>query len=238
MTTTATPLDIIKGSLRLLEVLSSDVILEAPESSDALQAFNFLLDSWSNESLTIWKVEQEVFSLIGGLNPHTWGIGGNFNSVRPMRLLEVKTRIVNNVDIPVRILSHDDYAAVPWKTIEASYPTYLYNDNAYPLANIYIWPVPTGTEQLVCYSEKPFNTPATLTQSLSMPPGYFRALKYNLAMELASEYQIQSSPDILRLANDSLSTIKRTNKKTQTLSVDPAVLRNGKGPRFNIYAGE
>lgn len=234
-----TALDIIKSSLRLLQVLGSDVVLSDAEAADGLQALNFMIDSWANDSMAVYTVTQEVFSPAAGVNPNTWGSGGTFNSRRPTRILEAYARIAGSypTDIAMQVLGHDDYAAVAIKTMQSSYPAYIFVDNAYPLANVYIWPVPTGTDQVYIVSEKPISCPLVLSDVLSFPPGYLRALKYNLAMELAPEYQVTAGQDVALIAMQSLAAIKRTNYRPQTLGIDRALLSRG-ARHFNIYSGQ
>ena len=56
MTTTA--LNLIEGALRPLNVLTGNTRLTAEEIADTLQALNWMLDSWSNENLTVYHVVQ------------------------------------------------------------------------------------------------------------------------------------------------------------------------------------
>ena len=57
-TSPTTAQTIINGALRLLQVASSDVILTADESNDALEALNQMIDGWSNDSLMLYHVER------------------------------------------------------------------------------------------------------------------------------------------------------------------------------------
>lgn len=229
--------ELIKSSMRLIGALGNDVVLTQRDHDYPLQALNMLLDSWSNQSLTIWQVSQEIFSLIPAHNPHTWGIGGDFNSPRPVRLLTLKARIPNSVDYDVILMAYDDYAAVQVKTIQSSIQTYAYLDNAYPTANLFLYPVPSIAYQLIAYSEKPIIGPTDTRTVISMPPGYLRALKYALAVEIGDEYKTPASPAIRQQAMLALADIKRTNSRATTLRVDPALLRGG-GSSYNIYTNQ
>lgn len=232
-----TAIELIKSSIRLIGTLGNDVVLAGRESRYPLEALNLLLESWSLDSLFINKVEQETFTLQIGVNPHTWGIGGDFDSARPTRLLSVKIRITSGADLPVRILAYDDYAAIRLKTISNSIPQYVYLDMDSPEANLYLYPVPSAAYDLVCYSEKPISDELALGDTLSFPPGYLRALKYALAIEIGREFNAKNLDDIKLIANDAISKLKRANKKLTTLSVDPALL-SPRGTRYNIYRDE
>jgi hypothetical protein len=62
-------------------------------------------------------------------------------------------------------------------------------------------------------------------------------LKYNLACEIAAEYQTKSGDDVSKIAMQAKAAIKRTNKRPLTAQVDPALLGPQGGNRFNIYKG-
>ena len=83
---------IINGALRLLQVASTDVVLTADEANDALESLNQMIDGWSNESLMLYHVQLEQFTCVPGLNPHTIGLGGNFNTTVPAHIEAFKER--------------------------------------------------------------------------------------------------------------------------------------------------
>lgn len=229
-----TAAELIKGAVRLVGTLGNDITLTVRESLYPLEALNLLLESWSLESLFVNKVEKELFTLQAGRDPHTWGVGGDFDSARPTRLLSAKIRIPGGVDMDVPALGYDDYAAIRLKSLQNSIPQYIYLDGDYPLANLYIYPVPTAAYEMLFFSEKPLAEAATLNTELSFPPGYLRALKYSLALEIAQEYHVESAARIQINAQQAIAAIKRGNKRITTLEVDPALL-SPRGTRYNIY---
>ncbi|MES2355609.1 MAG: hypothetical protein V4568_14665 [Pseudomonadota bacterium] len=233
-----TGLDLLSGSLRLIGVLAANETPSSTEANNALESLNLMIDSWSNERLLINSIVREVFALVGGQQTYTFGTGGNFNSSRPMLIETALLQIPSTtpvVEIPVGILNKDQYAAETIKTLAATYPRCLYNDDNYPLANINVWPVPSAVCSLVFYSVKPLTTIAALTTTISVPLGYQRALKYNLALELAPEYGKTVSPEVIGIAVSSKADIKRMNSKPSYLRVDDALQAKPAG--WNWYTG-
>jgi len=234
----ATAQTIINGALRLLQVASTDVVLTNDEANDALESLNQMIDGWSNESLMLYHVTREQFTCIPAHNPHTIGLSGDFVTSVPMNI-EAATVTVNGTDYPVLPIDYDDYAVIKLKTLQNVYPEYFYLDKASPvLANLYMYPVPSTASTINLYSRKPLTNFASLTDNLTLPPGYERALKYSLAVELAPEYQVSAGQDVIALAIAAKASLKRTNKRPLTLQIDPAALTISGKRRFNIYTGQ
>lgn len=231
-----TALDIINSALRLLQVKSSDVVLTAEEANDALEALNVMLDGWSLESLLLTHITKESFTLVPGQASYTIGPGGNFNTVRPVSINQA-TLTVSGSDYGVTCVSFDDYAAVRLKTLSTTFVEQLYYDKTYPLGNIYLYPVPSTASTLTLYCEKELSQFSSLTESINLPNGYKRALKYALAVEIAPEYQVSAGDDVKRIALSSLAAVKLKNRRPTTMQPDSAIMANSRRNRFNIYRG-
>jgi hypothetical protein len=68
-----------------------------------------------------------------------------------------------------------------------------------------------------------------------MPPGYLRAFKYNLALEIAAEFGIQPNPQISRIAMTSKRNLKRINNPDDIMALPYSLVATRQ--RFNIFAG-
>lgn len=234
MATTA--LDIINGALRLLQVKSSDAALTAEEANDALDALNTMIDGWSTDSLMVYHATKESFILTPGKSVYTIGTGGNFNTTRPVDILQA-TLTVNGSDYGVTPVAYDDYAAIRLKTLSTTFVEQLYYDETYPLGNIYLYPVPNTASTLTLYSRKQLNQFDSLTTAFEFPNGYKRAMKYALALELAPEYQRDAGDDVRRTAVSAVAAIKRMNRRPVTMQPDSAIMTGSRRNRFNIYRG-
>lgn len=222
---------LIASSLRLLGVLASGESPSASEATDGLVSLNDLIDAWSTQSLLIPNIVADTLALVSGQQTYTMGAGGNFNVSRPMSIIRANIQLTNespNVELPMQILTMEQYSGIILKSITSTFPLYLYSDNAFPLTNISVWPVPTDSENnLVLYSWKPLTNLASLTATPSLPPGYERALRYNLAVELAAEYGKQVPEVVAGIAQESRGDIKRMNGRPRYLQVDDAIRSNG-----------
>jgi hypothetical protein len=230
--------DLISGSLRLLGAISTGETPTAQEQTDAFNSLNDMLDSWSTEGLMVPTKLRETFSLVPGQQTYTFGSGGNFNSVRPM-LIEnalIVLTVTPETEIPMKIVNKDEWASITVKSVQSSVPLYLYNDNAFPLTNVNLWTVPSVATSIVLYSWKPLSDFVTVNDTVSLPPGYNRAIRYNLALELSAEYGVSPLPGVAAGALESKANIKRANTKPNYLSTD-AELRAKEGA-FNWLIGE
>lgn len=68
-----TPLDIIKGSLRSIGVLSAGENPTPDDSADALAMMNDMLDQWSNQHLMIFCTQEAIHELTAGQYIYTVG---------------------------------------------------------------------------------------------------------------------------------------------------------------------
>lgn len=219
-------LDLITGALRLLGVTASGESISANEASDALSSLNDLLDSWSTQSLLIPNRVREVFPLVSGQQSYTMGTGGNFNTARPMRiehaLLQV-TSVSPALELPIKILTEDQFAGILIKTLNSTYPLYAYAEGTFPLETLNVWPVPNQVNNIVLYSWKQLANLTSLATVLNLPPGYNRALKHHLAIELAPEFGRSVAPEIVAVADAAIADIKRMNFKPSYMTVDNAL---------------
>lgn len=216
--------DLINGAFRLIGILGEGESPSAQQSNDALTTLNALVDSYSNESLMIYTKAKEQFNLVAGQQVFTFGTGGDFSSPRPQMIenaLIVAPQGAPNPELQMEILNKDEYASIILKATTSTIPLYIYNDGAYPLSNIYLWPVPSVVTPIIFYSWKPLTTLSTLSSTVSLPPGYERMLKFNLAVDLGPEYGVQPREDIVAIAMQSKAAIKRMNNKPLYLDTDP-----------------
>lgn len=225
--------DLISASLRLIGAIAPGESPTSAEATDGLSAINRMIDSWSNESLMVYSKTREVFSLVAGDASYTIGTGGNFNTTRPQNI-DAATLLIGTVEYPLKDLSESEWASVAQKGISAK-PHSFYMEGTYPLETINLYPTPSAADSIVLYAWKPITQISTLDTTLSLPPGYERALVYNGALELSSEYGRQVTEIVFNIANESKATLKRMNFKPGYLRVDSALVSK---KRFNIITGD
>ena len=78
--------DLIQTVLEDLRVIGISEVAEAGVQNIVLRRLNIMFDSWSAQKINVYANTLENFPLIVGANPYTIGVGGNFNTVRPVRI--------------------------------------------------------------------------------------------------------------------------------------------------------
>jgi hypothetical protein len=106
-------------------------------------------------------------------------------------------------------------------------PEVVYYEAEFPLGVVNVYPKGDSTYELHLSSWKQLPTYTNLSNTVSLPPGYERAIRYNLAVELAPEYAREPSGAIVDRAERAKANIKRTNTYPPALATDPGILRAG-----------
>ena len=227
--------DMISASLRLIGALAPGVTLDAQEATDGLATLNRLLASLSNEGLLIHAITAETpLTLTPGDGSVSLGTLGDITT-RPISIEKAVIRD-GSTDHPVRVLTLDEYVAIPDKTVQSSLPEALYDDGGHPQRTLTLYPIPSDAKQLVIFTLRELTQIASLDADISFPPGYERMLIFNLCLDLAPEYG-RPVPDIVMVsAADSKASLKRTNHRPRLLRITdvPAGARQG---RYNIETG-
>jgi len=215
-----TVLDIIKDAMSEAGITTQNETPTNSETQDALRVLNRMIDSWSNSGTMIYTTPTESFSLTSGTASYTIGDGGTFDTVKPNKIVQAHVRIAN-IDYNLNIEPDSVYQGITYKTI-GNIPEILNFTNAYPLATINLYPVPSQAMTLFITSEKPLTTYASTNTALVVPPGTEDALVYNLALRLSSKYGKKASEELKQMASSSkaaiaLNTVRNNPLRSQAL---------------------
>lgn len=135
------------------------------------------------------------------------------------------------VDYKLRqIFSYEDYSTLALKSLN-SFPFMFFYDNAYPMGNVFIWPVPNQSYQIHLIIKTVLTVPTNVTDVMMIPEEYEEVIWTNLAVRLCINYQLSASPELKAIAKVALNTIKNSNAQIPSLSM-PTGLRN---ENYNIF---
>jgi hypothetical protein len=225
MTTART---LIKKAMLKAGILTKTEEPTADEANDALDSLNAMLSSWSNDSLLVYGRVLEPFTLSSVTAEYTIGTGLTFNTARPIFIADAFIRSGTN-DYPVTVVTEEVYDSKQNKST-LGMPEFLTYTNGLP-AKVKLYPTPSSNYTLYLLSEKEL-TQFTLDTTVTFPPGWERALIFNLAVEIASEYGQPVPVETSKIAASSKSSIKRDVNRTRTLDAQAP-----NGHSNNIYTG-
>jgi P22 tail accessory factor len=218
----ATARDLIKNSLRLIGAIATGETPSASEIEDGLTSLTNMIDSWSNEKLTVPQIIREEFNLVGGQQSYTLGATGNFVSTRPVKIESAAIEIQSSIafERELDIIDYAEWASLSDKSLQTSIPEKLYIEGSSPNSTLYFYPTPSEANKVVLYSRKQIASFTSVNDSVILPPGYMRALVYNLAIEIAPEYGKEPSASVVMIAREAKENIKRTNISSYIMSFD------------------
>jgi len=199
---------LIYSAMRIAGILASGESPNATEQSDALLSLRMMLRTWSGENIRIYSQSQGSVALDGSSTYYEIGPGGDIDTTRPVDIKGGYIQDAYGVDTPIRIIDEARYRQFVVKSLGGT-PQYLWYNPVYPLGRLYFWPIGTGTAYVDILI--PLSEPSTIDESVSLPPTYEEAIKWNLAVRLAAEYGREPSLVAVALARNTLRSIEATN---------------------------
>lgn len=204
---------LIKSALRKAGAVSSGQTPPAAEMQDALDELNLILDQWSTKSLVVFAVTSENFTLTSGQQSYTIGVGGDFDTVRPVLINNAYVREGGGTnDIPVEVRGGKETYNVISEKGTSGRTFELWYEPEFPLGRIYMYPVTDNAQDILFIdSWKALSSFTGLTQEVAFPPGYEAAFVWELFRRIAPEYGYTLTTDERRMAREALADVKRVN---------------------------
>lgn len=226
-----TALELVTGALTDLGVVAAAETISPEDSDAALTCLNDMGDALGLERLSLYKTVRTTKTLAAGTASYTIGSGGSINVVKPTWIdrarLVIDTSASTPTEVRIGILEPDEYAAWPQKTQQASRPIAIFYDHGHDssgFGQIYPLPIPdVATTQLVLYTPGgEVSTFADLVTDYALPRGFKRALRKNLALEIAPMFDAEPSALLVKQARESKAAIKLANVHPVVFEPEPA----------------
>jgi hypothetical protein len=206
--------DLINDALTMIGVLAAGEAVAPEDSALALRVLNRLLDSWSAEKVALLGLSYGTYALNGAAS-YTIGTGGAFNATRPLAIRSVSTILTNGVEIPAKLVSAEEWAAIPDKTRTGLAIESVFYDGGYATARgtLYVTPKPAaGNICFIAYT--PVAQFASVNDAVAWAAGYERPFIYCLAADLAPAYGLEISPSLAGLVTQSKNVIASLTAET------------------------
>lgn len=208
--------ELIRRSMLLINAIAAGEVPADADLNDALLTLNEMIDGWNIQELAVYSEANENFVVTPGKAVYDWGVTAtpfsDITSPRPVAVSNV-TCVRNGFTTPVLVINQREYDSISLKSTPSPLVERFLFINSFPLAQVVLFPVPTEAVTLNIDAMRALQAPATLQTSIALPPGYLRALRYKLAVELWPEYANQTTDiaAIKKIANEAYGDIKTAN---------------------------
>lgn len=207
--------DIIKGALRLCGALSLGETPSTDQVTEASDALNMLVKAWQADGMALWARSEYTLPLTLDTKSYSIGTGQTVNISKPLKITQaILHDTQTNVDIPMRIITRDEYLRLGNKSTSGQ-PIQIYYDPQRDSGVLYVYPPANAAavsyKQIKFTYQKPFEDFDASTDNPDFPQEWYEALKYGLASRLAGEYGIsmddrrQLMQEAILIKNDALS---------------------------------
>jgi hypothetical protein len=236
MSTSATAGELIKGALRLIGQLAEGEEPSADTMQDSIAAMNQMIQSWDTERLSVFSTQDQIFTWPAYEMTRTIGPTGDFVGNRPIQIDDATyfKDPASGLSFGVKLINQQQYDGIAFKTVTSTYPQMMFVNNTFPNLTMTVYPVPVKALEWHIISVEMLKEVDSVATDMSFPPGYLRAFRYNLAMELAPEFGVEPSPQVTRIAMTSKRNLKRINNPNDLMAIPYPIVATRQ--RYNIYA--
>jgi hypothetical protein len=217
----------------------------ADDLNDAWAWLQWMLQQWERKSFLVYHMVTYTVTSTGQLTPYTVGPGGQISVgtsglvARPDAIESAFLRQLTTtpqIDYPLEILqSMMDYNTISLKTL-VSFPGIAFYDAAWPLGQLYAWPIPQAATYALGITVKE-QLPSSFASSatvINLPFEYYMAIVANLGLRLRAKYHIPTFPGdpLPGMARDGLAVLRGVNSKIARLRIPADLQRSG---LYNIF---
>jgi hypothetical protein len=200
MTTSAslTTLQVVTVALRKLQVLDLGVTIDAITLANSIQSLQIMLKSWQSNGIKLWTINTLQLTLVAGQTSYTIGPAGpDLVTDKPIKITQIWLRNIsvaspNQVDVPLLVLSRQEYNILGAKSAQGMVNSYFYDvRNTNGVLNLYQTPDSyTATNMRLWFvAQRPMiDLLTTGADTPDFPTEWFQALVWGLADELSLEY--------------------------------------------------
>jgi hypothetical protein len=236
----ATARQLVEDALRLIGAIAAAEDAEEGELIDGMRTLNQMLEAWTLRRRNLYVNLTQNVPIPAGTATLSIGPSGGFVGVRPVQIDPASCFYdpAAQLNVPIALVNEAQFLSIPTPNTTSTYAQVVWYSPAMPNGIMSFWPVPTVPTTMRVVSVAQLTQFATLDQEIDFPPGYYRALRYNLAVDLATEYgtALSTIADVMKIAGASLGDIKVSNDPMDVMSFPNALTAQTRG-WFNIYTG-
>ena len=192
---------IITLALRKLGVLELGSVPDSETVANASLALNLFVKQMATEGLKLWTVNELVLPLVNGQTEYSIGPASqnptvDLDTAKPLKVIQAwlrQTTVTPNIDIPIQILSQQEY-----NTLGSKFSTGVANSIYYQIrqntGNLYAYLTPNSNAayqyDLHFMAQQPIEDINYGSSIPNFPTEWMNTLVWNLADQLAIEYSV------------------------------------------------
>lgn len=213
-----TALDVITNALLELGIYTQGETISSDDADFGLSKLEDLLDEWNARQAYVFNQVFGLFTLTANHSPYLIGPGLSSPDFavaqRPVTIISASVVLQGQnptTDIPINIRDDAWWAQNQVKQLTSTIPTDLYYSPDWPNGSIYLWPINTAVNQLRIQYWGLLTQVAALTDALSFPPGYKKAITLSLAEDMAAAFGAQVAPSLAQKAMKARTAVQGNN---------------------------
>ena len=179
---------LISSALRLAGVIAQGETPSTSQISDAAVSLNMMVKAWMADGMPLWAIETLSIPFVAGQNTYTISTP---KLLKPIQSWNRNTS--SQVDIPVRMISREEYNILGNKSTTGNPIQIFFNPNR-DSTEIKVFPTPdsisAAQNTLYLVAQRPYQDFDTASDTPDFPQEWYEAVKYGLAVRLAGEYNI------------------------------------------------
>ncbi len=185
----------ITRALRILGVIAQGESPTATMITEGSEALNDLVKAWEADGMPLWAIRQYDMPLTANQADYVFGPSSAIATDKPLRMSAgFFHNGTSNIDIPMVVLTRDEYNRLGNKTATGQPVQFWYNPEK-TTGTLHVFPVPNAAAAasgnfLKLIYQRPFEDFNAATDTPDFPQEWFQAVKFGLAEVLAPEYGV------------------------------------------------
>jgi hypothetical protein len=212
---TATESSIIQDAFLLASAYDPEETLPAANYNIARRMLNMICKTLA-VTANLWVTKDTAHTLVPGTQSYTVGTGLDISIARPGRLKAAR-RTASSVDIPLEVVSRQEYMDIPNKGLQAP-PLIAYYDPLVANGVLYVWPTgSTGNTSITLTFQRYIEDFDAQGNTPDLPPEWHLALVYQLALVLAQSYMGKIPQELKMQADMILSAVSQNDEENMSM---------------------
>jgi hypothetical protein len=193
--------EVITEALELNGQLSPDETLPSHIVTSCTRTLNMMLKFWQSDGIALWRNQEVDLTLVASQAEYTLGPTGSATTdpstiQRPLFISSARLHKDSDVEIPVEVISGDEYRRISLKTVTGppSMVTYAATTGN---GTLKIWPTASSvTEYLILNCRMPVADMDSSSDDFDFPQEWLLPIAYNLAVLIAPKFGNNISSEV------------------------------------------